>query len=171
MNKKLAQCLLLALAACSQPSDKTAADPQQKVASAAPQAIEPTPNKPALAFGPDEAKAARAFVARYLTLIEAKKYAQALPLWTEYGQKSFRGDPALLATQYDRFTRFRAAAGPTSSIEGNPAKDRILVPVTADVVLRSDGSARALRGLVYLHRPNATDWQIDSVDIRRSVDD
>lgn len=116
-----------------------------------------------------DATAARALVQQYFGHLDKQDYAQALSLWSERGQASFRGKPAELATQYERFKAFHATPAPADKIYTGSDTNYIVVPATADVVLRKDGSSRTLSVIVYLTRsgPDAN-WTVNSVDIART---
>lgn len=166
-------CLMVALVACSTSNDETATNPQHDTTATANQAV--VPDSASEPFtSPEDATSARAVVARYFALLDQKNYAQALELWGDDGQKSFRSNPADLARQYERYTRFHGIPAALGSIQSGVSKDNIVVPATAEVTFRRDGTHRTLRGWVYLHRSSVsgdTDWKIRGVDIRKPLDD
>lgn len=155
--------VLLALVACS-PRKQEA--PPQAAANA------PAPEVPSTKPLDADAQAAQALVERYLGLIEAKNYAQAMTFWAAHGREGFQNKPELLAAQTARYSRFHPLKPDLATIYKGADPANLVVPVKAEVTQRADGKSLTARGYVYLNRPTPTAaWEITGVDIRKPAED
>lgn len=142
----------LALAACGTGPTAPANDSATNATEAAPPSA--------------EALAAKAQVARYFTLIAARKFDAAHRLWAD--DSATRTSPADLEREYARYKRYDVTPGDPTAITTQGPMAYIIVAATAKVEAVRGGPARTLNGQVNLKRPaKGGEWRIWAVDIRR----
>jgi hypothetical protein len=141
---------VLAISACSQQQEKSAAPPEPPKAPQPPAALQPATPKTApvpTAADPKSAEAAAGVVARFAELLKARRYVDAHRLWS--GDSASDRD---FAARFSGYSIEGAAVGAPGPLEG--AAGSIYVEVPLQLFFTSGGTTGSLTGPVTLKRVN-----------------